>query len=139
MLEYNSMLIKISTSEHDDPGYVALIYVNGETRSSELAIYERINTISSSSTHGGRNTIRKFLSSFEVQGPCGQHTCIVHQAHGVSLDELLGFFPKRAMSLELMKPCLREILIGVGFLHNQVGVAHTGSSAIPFDEQAITA
>lgn len=38
------------------------------------------------------------------------------------------------MSLQMMKPCLREILIGVDFLHTQAGVVHTGVAANIFCE-----
>lgn len=81
-----------STREpNDDVGYVALkMYVAGYTRSNEVAVYERINKVAAETKHSGHEHIRKFLASFDVEGPRGKHTCIVQQALGVTMDHLLS-------------------------------------------------
>ncbi|KAK2757686.1 hypothetical protein FQN54_004655 [Arachnomyces sp. PD_36] len=112
--------------EPDDPGYIALkVYVTGYTRGNELAIYECINSISAESEHSGRHDIRKLLSSFEIQGSKGKHMCIVHQALGITMERLLDFLPNRSLGLGEIKTFLRQLLIGLDFLHTEAGVIHT--------------
>ncbi|PGH28124.1 hypothetical protein AJ80_00014 [Polytolypa hystricis UAMH7299] len=107
--------------EPDDPGYVALkIYVTGYMQSNnEVAIYEHINAVSAKTAHVGSKDIRKFLSSFELEGPHGKHTCIIQQALGITMDHLLSYLPNRTMTLEAAKPFLRKLLIGLAFLHDE--------------------
>lgn len=93
-----------------------------------MAIYERINSVSTKAKHGGRNAIRKLLSSFDVQGLQGKHTCIVHEALGITMDYLLDYLPNRSLKLEEVKPFLRQLLIGLDFLYTQTGIVYTGKS-----------
>ncbi|KAK2806996.1 hypothetical protein FQN50_005570 [Emmonsiellopsis sp. PD_5] len=82
----------------DDPGYVSLkIYVSGYTRGN---MYERINAIDAKSKHSGHEDIRKFMSSFEVQGPHAKHLCIVQQALGITMDRLLPYLKNNSLTLE---------------------------------------
>ncbi|KKZ60029.1 hypothetical protein EMCG_05211 [[Emmonsia] crescens] len=114
--------------EPDDPGYVALkVYVNDLFRGNEIAIYERINAATAKQNHLGHETIRKCLSSFEVQGPQGKkHTCIVHEALGMTMEHiLLNYVPDRAFRIEEIKMFILEILIGLDFLHTEAKVIHT--------------
>lgn len=123
-----TVLTVASAREPDNPGYVALkIYVTGYTQSNnEVMIYEHINAVSAKTDHVGSKDTRKFLSSFELKGPHGNHTCIVQQALGITMDHLLSYFPDRTMTLEAAKPFLRKLLIGLAFLHDEAGVVHTG-------------
>lgn len=123
------MLIPLSTREPDDPGYVALkVYVNDLFRGNEIAIYERIKAATAKQNHLGHETIRKCLSSFEIQGPQGKkHTCIVHEALGMTMEHiLLNYVPDRAFRIEEIKMFILEILIGLDFLHTEARIIHTG-------------
>ena len=74
-------------------------------------MYGRINSAAADTRHVGQRSIRKFITSFEVPGLHGQqHTCIVHEALGMSLDELRGWIPGRCMKTQEIKFILREIL-----------------------------
>ncbi|KAG5290300.1 protein kinase [Histoplasma capsulatum G186AR] len=122
------MLIPLSTREPDDPGYVALkVYVNDLFRGNEIAIYERIKAATAKQNHLGHETIRKCLSSFEIQGPQGKkHTCIVHEALGMTMEHiLLNYVPDRAFRIEEIKMFILEILIGLDFLHTEARIIHT--------------
>ena len=117
-----------SFREPDDPGhYVSLkIYVSGYTRGNEVAMYERINAVAAKTKHSGHEHIRKFITSFEVQGPYAKHTCIVQQALGITMDHLFPYLKNRSLTLDTVKPFLRQILFALDFLHTQAGIIHTG-------------
>ncbi|EFW13402.1 hypothetical protein D8B26_000006 [Coccidioides posadasii str. Silveira] len=115
----------LQTSEGPS-AYVSLkIYTNGYVRGDELAVLQHINTVSAETTHPGHQDIRKLLASFEIKGPHGVHMCLVQQALGVSLHGLLQFIPTRSLSLELLKPFLRQCLFGLDFLQTTAGIIHT--------------
>ncbi|KMU92502.1 GH08190p [Coccidioides immitis H538.4] len=115
----------LQTSEGPS-AYVSLkIYTNGYVRGDELAVLQHINTVSAETTHPGHQDIRKLLASFEIKGPHGVHMCLVQQALGMSLHGLLQFIPTRSLSLELLKPFLRQCLFGLDFLHTTAGIIHT--------------
>ncbi|OJI83058.1 hypothetical protein ASPTUDRAFT_57031 [Aspergillus tubingensis CBS 134.48] len=109
-----------------DSKHVALkIYVSGTMKSSnEIAVYERINTVETD--HAGKNLIRQLWDHFFLEGPHGRHMCLVHQPLGLSVDQFLYFFPGRVMNLDALKPCLRQVLGIVDFLHTEAKVIHTG-------------
>ncbi|OAX83200.1 CMGC protein kinase [Emergomyces africanus] len=112
--------------EPDDPGYVSLkIYVSGYTRGNEPAVYKHINSIAAKTKHSGHEHIRKFISSFEVQGPHAKHTCIVQQALGITMDHLFPHLKNKSLTLEHAKPFLRQLLFALDFLHTQAGIIHT--------------
>ncbi|PWY83720.1 kinase-like protein [Aspergillus sclerotioniger CBS 115572] len=107
-----------------DSKYVALkIYVCGSERNHELGVYDRINTVESD--HLGRSFIRKLWGHFFLNGPHGRHICLVHQPLGLSVDQFLYFLPGKVMGLEDLKPCLRQILGVVDFLHTDAHIIHT--------------
>ncbi|PYI05449.1 kinase-like protein [Aspergillus sclerotiicarbonarius CBS 121057] len=108
-----------------DSKYVALkVYVCGIERNHELSVYDRINTVESD--HMGRCFIRKLWGHFFLNGPHGRHICLVHQPLGLSVDQFLDFLPGKVMGLGDLKPCLRQILGIVDFLHTDAHVIHTG-------------
>lgn len=92
--------------------------------SNELAVYERINAVETD--HAGKNLIRQLWDYFFLEGPHGRHMCLVHQPLGLSVDQFLYFFPGRVMNLDALKPCLRQVLGIVDFLHTEARVIHTG-------------
>ncbi|EZF91683.1 hypothetical protein H113_07441 [Trichophyton rubrum MR1459] len=107
--------------------YVALkIYVNRYIKRDETAIYDRINAASNVESHPGCRYVRKLLTSFNIQGSHGKHLCVVHQALGMSMDQLLRCFPRRSIPMDSMKRCLRQFLITLDFLHTEAGIIHTG-------------
>ncbi|KAJ5551034.1 hypothetical protein N7461_005732 [Penicillium sp. DV-2018c] len=106
--------------------YVVLkIYTLGHAREHELNVYNPINTVETD--HPGRKFIRKLFGHFFVDGPHGRHLCLVHEPCGVNATELLGRIPGRIMSLEDMKPAIRQLLGVLDFLHAVAHVVHTGT------------
>ncbi|KAE8165465.1 U4/U6 small nuclear ribonucleo protein PRP4 [Aspergillus tamarii] len=104
--------------------YVALkIFVKDRERNHELDIYHRINSVESD--HPGKRFIRKLLNHFAITGPHGQHICLVHEPLGISASELIRWVPGRTMSLEDLKPCIRQLLVVLNFLHSIAHIIHT--------------
>ncbi|KAF2772498.1 kinase-like protein [Teratosphaeria nubilosa] len=108
----------------EEYAYVALkVYIISSKYQRELPIYEEINELQT--THEGQNHVRKMYDSFDLQGPHGTHTCLVHQPLGMSLDELKDVTDEGFLSAELTEEIMRYILSGLQFLHKEVRVIHT--------------
>lgn len=108
--------------------YVVLkVYVTGQARAHvrELRIYKQMNEVETN--YPGRNFIRKLLDHFDIEGPHGRHVCLVHEPHGTSADFLVKMFPGHAMTLDDMKPGIRQLLIALDFLHSECHIIHTGN------------
>ncbi|KAB8273728.1 kinase-like domain-containing protein [Aspergillus minisclerotigenes] len=106
--------------------YVFLkVYVTGQGRDHEreLHIYKQINGVGT--RHPGRNVIRKLLNYFDIQGPHGRHVCLAHEPLGTSADVLVKMFPGHVMTLDDMKPGIRQLLIALDFLHSECHIIHS--------------
>ncbi|KAJ9213843.1 hypothetical protein DTO166G4_4622 [Paecilomyces variotii] len=106
--------------------YVVLkVYITGQNRDHEreLHIYKHMNL--KETKHPGRNFIRKLLDHFYIQGPHGRHICLVHEPLGMSADLLVKMSPGQAMTLDQMKPGIRQLLIALDFLHSECHIIHT--------------
>jgi non-specific serine/threonine protein kinase len=79
------------------------------------------------SKHPGRNFIRKLLDHFYIQGPYGRHVCLVHEPLRMSADILVKMSPGQVMTLDDMKPGIRQVLIALDFLHSECHIIHTGN------------
>ena len=77
--------------------------------------------------HPGREFIRKLLDHFYIQGPHGRHVCLVHEPLGTSTDILVKLSPGNKMTLDAMKPAIRQLLVALDFLHSECHIIHTGN------------
>ncbi|KAK0253464.1 hypothetical protein LTR02_002537 [Friedmanniomyces endolithicus] len=115
-------LCKDLSGQHE---YIALkVYINRSKVHRELPIYKHINSLNSQ--HDGRDYVRKLIDSFELSGPDGEHTCLVHEASGMNMEELRDLVPRGAMNGYLVRQFLRPVLRGMRFLHEDAHVIHTG-------------
>lgn len=105
------------------------VYVTAANRDHEreLHIYKHMDF--ERSKHPGRDFVRKLLDHFDIQGPHGRHICLVHEPLGTSADFLVKMSPKQAMTLDDMKPGIRQLLVALDFLHSECHVIHTGKEA----------
>ncbi|OQE14604.1 hypothetical protein PENSTE_c034G08243 [Penicillium steckii] len=106
--------------------YIALkVYKTGRAQNfeSELGILQHMNSFESK--HPGRNFVRKLVDHFYVQGPHGRHICLVHEPLGMNMDDVLKFLSKQKMTLEDMKPCIRQLLGALDYLHSECQIIHT--------------
>lgn len=90
----------------------------------ELPIYKHLDKIQSD--HAGRQCLRKLLGSFEVAGPDGKHTCLIHQPLGMSLYELKMRARRKVFSKDVLRPAIRQLLAAVDYLHKESHIIHTG-------------
>ncbi|KAG6285525.1 hypothetical protein E4U09_007256 [Claviceps aff. purpurea] len=110
--------------------YVALKLYNTSEFSkfaleNELNAYKRIEN--SSIEHPGRRAIRSLLDTFAIDGPDGQHRCLVHPP---LWDSVYGFRrrnPVRKLSEPIMALVLKPLFHALDFLHQECHTAHTDS------------
>jgi serine/threonine-protein kinase SRPK3 len=109
----------------NDGKCVALkVYINRSKVHRELPIYIHINGIKSD--HDGQKNLRKFLASFEVNGPNGKHICLVHQALSMTLEDFRCYSPNREISAAVIRETFGNILRALHFLRKEAHVIHTG-------------
>ncbi|KAJ5101549.1 protein kinase [Penicillium alfredii] len=79
----------ISWYKNSEPTCCLKVYVTDPNRhhERELDIYKHMNSVET--RHPGTNFIRKLLDHFDIQGPHGQHVCLVHEPLGTSADFLV--------------------------------------------------
>ncbi|OJD10766.1 CMGC/SRPK protein kinase [Emergomyces pasteurianus Ep9510] len=104
--------LKISTAEYS-------------TRNNEINIYKQLDSAASQTDHFGKTLYRQLYGFFKITAPHGTtHTCLVQQPLGQSMDQYLDLRRSRLLSTDLLKPMLRNLLIGLDFVH-VAGVVHT--------------
>lgn len=109
------------TRDHE---YITLkIYVNSARTHHELPIYKHLDAIQSD--HAGRRCLHLLHDSFKVDGPDGQHICLLHQPLGRSLHEMKRRARGR-ISKDVLRPCMRQVFAAVDYLHKDARVIHTG-------------
>jgi hypothetical protein len=115
----------------NNKGYVALkVYIHRSKVHRELPIYAHIKTLNSE--HAGLESLRKLLDSFEIIGPHGNHICLVHEALGMSLEELRDRVPDREFAADLVRQTLRDVLRVLHFFREEAHVVHTGLQSLSF-------
>ncbi|KAL4877116.1 kinase-like domain-containing protein [Aspergillus karnatakaensis] len=105
-------VLKVSTSLPDFPS----------TTDRELRVYEHLSKVDS--THLGQSLIRELYDSFDLQGPGGNHRCLVLQPMHMTLLDMMGMNPK-PFDLPLLKMTITRLLSALDFLHTEAGVVHT--------------
>ncbi|KAI1951440.1 hypothetical protein LOZ12_005829 [Ophidiomyces ophidiicola] len=104
--------------------YVALkVYSNSPREYRELPIYQHIAKVQSK--HPGRQCLRPVLDSFEAAGPHGRHFCLVHPPLGMSLYELKMRARGKVFTKDVLRPCIRQLLAAVDYLHKDAHIIHT--------------
>ena len=116
--------------------YVALkVYVNTIKANRELSIYQHLHKARSDVI--GRAYVRGLLDSFEIEGPHGRHTCLVHEPLGLSLYDLKQRGGGEGFPADMLKSGLRQLLMGLHFLHVGARVIHTGTLASPCSDSTL--
>ncbi|KAK5745971.1 hypothetical protein LTR17_001101 [Elasticomyces elasticus] len=109
------------------PTHVAIkIYANDLPTNRELPIYKHLSSLPTKHI-GGRN-VRQLFESFEIAGPDGKHTCLVHEACGQSLSQLMKLMPGKLFQTNILRQMMRPILNGLQYLHSEAKIIHTDLS-----------
>ncbi|PYH94143.1 kinase domain protein [Aspergillus ellipticus CBS 707.79] len=88
----------------------------------ERRIYEHLANINSS--HVGQPLIRQLYDSFDIEGPVGQHCCLVLQPMRMTLLEMMGLNTK-PFGIPLLKMTVKRLLLALDFLHTEASIVHT--------------
>ncbi|KAF4468070.1 CMGC SRPK kinase [Fusarium albosuccineum] len=99
----------------------------GSQFKNELDVYKRMETASKS--HPGRDAIRPLLDSFNLDGPDGQHQCLVHTAMWDTLLDFLHRNPIRRLPSPVLAFTLKRLFLALDFLHTECNIIHTDIKA----------
>lgn len=104
--------------------YVTLkIHVRSRREIPEIDISRYLRSLTR--VHAGGKFVRLVKDYFEIQGPYGVHPCSVHTPAGIDMREFIDWFPSEALTVPLLRPLVRIMLIALDFLHT-ANVVHTG-------------
>lgn len=67
----------------------------------------------------------QFLDNFKHAGPNGQHPCMIFENLGDSLLRLIRYNRYKGIGLKNVKVVCRFILLGLDYLHRELGLIHT--------------
>jgi serine/threonine protein kinase len=112
-----------------DTGFVAVKVCTREVAQSarihrELQFYEHVSSLNSQ--HGGQAYIRGLFETFKIDGPSGQHLCLVHPPMHMTIRELQYQNPSHQLNEQILKWTLFNVLNALSFLHEEAKVIHTG-------------
>ncbi|KAI2802523.1 SRSF protein kinase 2, partial [Blomia tropicalis] len=77
------------------------------------------------SGHAGSYRVVKLLDNFRICGINGTHVCMVFEVLGHNLLKLIVKSNYRGIPLENVQTIIRQVLLGLSYLHGQCGIIHT--------------
>lgn len=106
--------------------YVTLkAFVSGHRQAeNEEKVYHHLKSIKTN--HPGVAGIRSLQDSFQLPGKRGPHECLIHDALGLTLGEIREMSDGGKVSIDLLKPFTKCLLVALDFLHTEAHVVHTG-------------
>ena len=105
---------------------VLKVFTNDLQNRGEVNVYKHLMSVQSK--HSGRNYIRNALDAFTIQGPNGEHHCLVHEPMLESAQELLRRNRSHRFTEDLLRVLLRLLLTALDYLHTDAHLIHTGMS-----------
>ncbi|CAL9137694.1 unnamed protein product [Musa acuminata var. zebrina] len=106
--------------------FVALKIQKSAPEFAQAAIHE-IELLSAIAEGDASNSkcIVRLLDHFKHVGPNGQHLCLVIEFLGDSLLRLVKYNRYKGIGLDRVRNICRSILVGLDYLHREVGIIHT--------------
>lgn len=96
----------------------------GDQLDDEVNMYKRIEA--GPKHHTGRSAVRSLLDSFEIEGPDGQHRCLVHPPLWESVLDFLHRNPIRRLPAPVLAFVLQRTFKALDYLHTHCQIIHTG-------------
>lgn len=96
----------------------------GDQLDDKVDMYRRIEA--GSKHHIGRSAVRTLINSFEVEGPDGQHRCLVHPPLFESVWDFLHRNPVRRLPAPVLAFILQKTFHALDYLHTECQIIHTG-------------
>ncbi|KAI0824915.1 kinase-like domain-containing protein [Trametes gibbosa] len=95
-----------------------------DQRTDELRMLKK--AASAQPAHRGFRHVLQYHESFEFEGPLGAHRCIVTEVLGFSLAHVRNMREDgdRRVPVDIVKRVVRQVLLGLEYLHNECGVVH---------------
>ncbi|KAJ5707344.1 hypothetical protein N7488_007145 [Penicillium malachiteum] len=137
MNSYDTVDEKVALEEESSPNFqtgittltgqpVSLkVYISFSGGDLEFRIYELIRRARSHSWHEGGNHIRNILDLFLIQSTNADYWCLVQRPALQNLNQLQQIFPTGRVPSQLAKSILKQVLLGLDFLHRKCGIVHT--------------
>lgn len=97
----------------------------GDLAGHELALHRRVSR--ASGEHPGREVIRGLLDSFDVAGPDGSHSCLVHPPLWQDLQIYFWRSPQMRLTTSMVAVLLYRLFRALDFLHTNCQIIHTGT------------
>ncbi|KAG6099016.1 hypothetical protein E4U31_004584 [Claviceps sp. LM219 group G6] len=92
----------------------------------ELNAFKRIEN--SPIDHPGRGAVRSLLDTFDIDGPNGRHSCLVHPALWENLNLTRRRSHAERFSGLAMASVLKRLFLALDLLHQECHIAHTDIS-----------
>ncbi|XP_030464417.2 uncharacterized protein LOC115683905 [Syzygium oleosum] len=106
--------------------YVALKIQKSAAQFAQAALHEieLLSAIASGDPSNSKCVVR-LVDHFKHAGPNGQHLCMVLEFLGDSLLRLIKYNRYKGLELNKVREICKCILIGLDYLHREVGLLHT--------------
>ncbi|KAJ2987540.1 hypothetical protein NUW58_g4449 [Xylaria curta] len=113
--------------------HVALkLFINaasmGRQLDNEVNMYKRMRE-KGSANHPGRSAVRELLDAFDVEGPDGQHRCLVHPPLWENMLTFLRRNPVMRLPAPVLAGVLQRLFLALDFLHSECSIIHTDIKA----------
>lgn len=73
----------------------------------------------------GRKFVSFSIDQFELQGPNGNHTCLVKEVLGPTLSDVKNFFAHEFIPLHIARKATVQLALGLAYIHSR-GIIHGG-------------
>ncbi|CAL9756940.1 unnamed protein product [Musa acuminata subsp. burmannicoides] len=106
--------------------FVALKIQKSAPEFAQAALHEieLLSAIAKGDTSNSKCIVR-LIDHFKHSGPNGQHLCLVIEFLGDSLLRLVKYNHYKGIGLNRVRNICRSILVGLDYLHREVGIIHT--------------
>jgi len=92
----------------------------------ELKVLKKIRN--TAQDHPGYNHVIQLLDDFRIQGPHGEHLCLVFDVLGMDIKAVRDRFEGNKLPMNLLKQVARQTLWTLDYLHTKCKIIHCGSS-----------
>ncbi|KAI7878117.1 kinase-like domain-containing protein [Mucor mucedo] len=94
-----------------------------ETALDEIKLLKRVAEADPTSV--GAEYVTAVVDDFMVEGPNGVHVCMTFEVLGENLLSLIKRYKSRGIPTNLVKQIAKQMLLGLGYLHDTCGIIHT--------------
>ncbi|KAG2236587.1 hypothetical protein INT48_000141, partial [Thamnidium elegans] len=94
-----------------------------ETALDEIKLLKRVAEADPKSI--GAQYVTAVVDDFMITGPNGSHVCMTFEVLGENLLSLIKRYKSRGIPVNLVKQIAKQMLLGLGYLHDTCGIIHT--------------